>query len=76
MILKVKINTFNLDMQMDTSSEVRLIPKDLWEWIGEHILRKSSLQFRQFDGSVIKTFGYFEGSLELEDKFEVIPIPN
>ena len=26
-ILKVKINNFDLDMQMDTSSEVMLIPK-------------------------------------------------
>ena len=73
-ILKVKINNFNLDMQMDTGSEVTLILRNFWERIGKPILWKSKLLLRQFDGSVIKTFGYFEGSLELEDKFEVIPI--
>ena len=52
---------------MDTGSEVTLIPRNLWERIGKPILRKSSLLLRQFDGSVIKTLGYFEGSLELGD---------
>ena len=42
--------------------------------IGKPTLRKSSLLLRQFDGSVIKILGYFEGSLEFEDKFEVISI--
>ena len=65
---------FDLDRQMDTSSEVTLIPRNFWERIGKSILRKSSLVLRQFDGLVIKTLGYFEGSLELEDKFQVIPI--
>ena len=59
---------------MDTSSEVTLIPRNFWERIGKPTLQKTSLLLRQFDGSVIKTLGYFEGSLELEDKFEVIPI--
>ena len=61
-------------MQMDTGSEVTLIPRNFWERTGKLTLQKSSLQLRQFDGSVIKTLGYFQGSLELEDKFEVIPI--
>ena len=30
-ILKVKINNFDLDMQMDTGNEVTLIPKYFWE---------------------------------------------
>ena len=38
------------------------------------LYKRGSLQLSQFDGSVIKTLRYFEGSLELEDKFEVIPI--
>ena len=29
-ILKVKIDNFDLDIQMDTGSEVALIPKKLW----------------------------------------------
>ena len=61
-------------MQMDTGSGVMLIPRNFWECIGKPTLRKSSLLLCQFEGSVIKTLGYFEGSLELEDKFEVIPI--
>ena len=51
-----------------------LIPKNFWERTGKPTLWKSSLLLCQFDGSVIKTLEYFEGSLELEDKFEVIPI--
>ena len=64
----------NLDMQMDNSSEVTLTPKNFWGRSGKPTLRMSRLQLHQFDGSVIKTLGYFVGSLELEDKFEVIPI--
>ena len=37
-LLKVKINNFDLDMQMYTSSEVRLIPKNFWEHIGKPTL--------------------------------------
>ena len=73
-ILKVKINNFDLDMQMDTGSEVTLTPRNFWERFGKPTLRKSSLLLRQFDGSVIKTLGYLEGSLELVEKFEVMPI--
>ena len=61
-------------MQIDIGSEVTLIPRNFWKHIGKPTLRKSSLQLRQFDGSVIKMLGLSEGSLELEDKFDVIPI--
>ena len=37
-ILKVKINNFDLDIQMDTGSEVTLIPKHFWERIGKPTL--------------------------------------
>ena len=59
---------------MDTDSEITLIPKKILKRSGKPTLRKSSLQLRQFDGLVIKTLGHFEHSLELEDKFEIIPI--
>ena len=62
--LKVKINNFVLDMQMDTGSEVTLIPRNFGECIGKPTLWKNKLQLRQFDGLVIKSLGYFEGSLE------------
>ena len=73
-LLKVKIKNFDLDMQMDTGSEVMLIPKNFWEGFRMPTLRKSKLLLRQFDELVIKILRYFEGSLELEDKFEVKPI--
>ena len=56
-ILKVKINNFDLDTQMDTGSEVTLKAKNFWEPIGKRTLWKSSLQLCQFDGLVIKTLG-------------------
>ena len=59
---------------MDTCSEVTIILKNSGNAREKPTLRKSSLQLRQFDGSVIKTLGHFEGSLELENKLEVIPI--
>ena len=43
-ILKIKINNFDLHMQVDTVSELRLIPKNSWERAGNPTLRKSSLQ--------------------------------
>ena len=54
-------------MQMDTGSEEKLIPKNFWESIGKAALRKSRLQLHLIDESARKTFGQFEGSLELED---------
>ena len=73
-LLKVKVNNFDLDMQIDTGSEFKLIPRHFWECTGKPTLRKSSLILCQFDESVKKKNGDFEGSLELEDNFEVIPI--
>ena len=61
-------------MLMNTGSEVTLIPINFWGDIRKPTLRKSSLLLCQFDGSVMKILRYFEGSLELEDKFEVISI--
>ena len=50
---------------MDTGSDVTLIPRNFCERTGKPTFRKSSLLLHQFDWSVIKTLGYFEGSLEL-----------
>ena len=68
-ILKDKIDNFDLDIQMDTGSEVMLIPRNFWERIGKLTLQKSKLLLHQFDGSVIKTLRYFEGSLFLHSCF-------
>ena len=43
-ILKIKINNFDLDMQIDTGSEVKIIQKNFWECIGKSTLWKNSLQ--------------------------------
>ena len=56
-VLKIKINNFDLDFQIDTGSEVMLKLRNFWEGIGNPTLRKSSLLLHQFDGSVIKTLG-------------------
>ena len=61
-------------MQMDTGSEVTLMQRNFWDRIGKPTLRKSSLQLDQFDGSVIKTFVFFESFLLLENRSDVIPI--
>ena len=42
--------------------------------MGKPRLKKSNVQLRQFDGSVIAIMGYFEGSIELKEKYEVVPI--
>ena len=55
-IQKVKINNFYLDMQMDTSSKVTLIPRNFQERIGKPALQKSKLLLHQFDRSVRKNF--------------------
>ena len=60
---------------MDTSSEVTLTPRYFRKFIVKPTLRNCSLLLRQFDGSILKKkIEYFEGSLELKDKFEVIPM--
>ena len=61
-ILKVKINNFDMDTQIDTGSEVTLIPRNFWECIGKPTSWKSKWLLHHFDGSVIKILGYFEGS--------------
>lgn len=44
-------------------SELTLIPINFWEHIGKSKLYENHVQLHQFDGSLIKTLGYFDGSL-------------
>ena len=37
-------------------------------------LKKSTLQLKQFDGTIIKTLGTFECMFETKNPFEIIPI--
>ena len=70
-ILRVKINNFDLDMQMDTGNAYTK------KFLGTYW--KANFTKEQFTTSTIwrvshKILVFFEGSLELEDKFKVIPI--
>ena len=42
--------------------------------LGKPRLKKSALQLKQFDGTIVKTFGTFEGTFETKNRFDIIPI--
>ena len=71
---KVKINEKYFHMQVDTGSGIALIPVNFWLDIGTLRLKKSFLQLKRFDGTIIKTWGTFEGTFETKNHFEIIPI--
>ena len=71
---KVKINGKHFHMQVDTGSGIALIPLNFCQDLGKPRLKKSALQIKQFDGTIIKTLGTFEGMFETKKRFEIIPI--
>jgi len=72
--LTVKLNEIPFDMQVDTGSDVTLIPKNFWQHMGKPKLKRSYLKLRQFDGSYITALGQFNATFEANSKFEVVPI--
>lgn len=60
----VKLNGVTLFVQVDTGSDVTLIPRKFWERMDRPKLKKSNLQLEQFDGSIIKILGCFQGTFE------------
>lgn len=66
--MEMKLNGVNMNMQLDTGSYVTLIPKNIWEEMGEPKLYKSHLKVRKFVVSCLKTLGYFEGTFETIQK--------
>ena len=52
---KVQINGKYFHMQLDTGSDMTLIPVNFWQNFGKPRLKKSILQLKQFDGTIIKT---------------------
>lgn len=60
----VKLNGITFAIQVDMGSDVTLMPRNFWEKMGKSKLRKSNLNLKQFDGSVIKTLGSFKGTFE------------
>ena len=71
---KVKINGKYFHMQLDTGSDITLIPVSFWQDLGKPRLKKSTLQLKQMDGTIIKILGTFEGMFETKNCFEIIPI--
>ena len=71
---KVKINGKYSHMQVNTGSDITLIPVNFWQDLGKPRLKTSALQPKQFDGTIIKTLGTFKGTFETKNCFEIIPI--
>ena len=71
---KVKINGKYFHMQVDTGSDVTLIPLNFWQDLGKPRLKKSTLQLKQFDGIIMKTLSTFESTFETKNRFEIILI--
>ena len=61
-------------MQVDTGSDVTLISKNFWEQMGKPKLKSSSVPLKQFDGSMIKAVGHFNGMLDTPEQFETISV--
>ena len=61
-------------MQVDTGSDITLIPVNFWQDLGKLRLKKSALQLKQFNGTIIKTSGTFNSTFETKNQFEIIPI--
>ena len=61
-------------MQVDTGSDTTLIPVNFWQNLGKLKLQKSTLQLKQFDGTIIKILSTFKGTFETKKRFEIIPI--
>lgn len=72
-LMQVKINNTNLDMQMDTGNKVTLIPRNIWEQLGKPKWQKTYLYLQQFDACYTNQWG-FEGLLELDKRFETMPV--
>jgi len=74
LLKKVTINEGTVLMQLDSGSEATILPKNLWESIGQPKLRPTKHRLRQFDGSEIRTIGQFEGLVEMEKNYAIANI--
>lgn len=73
-VVPIKILNLSVNMQIDTGSEVTIIPRNFWEEMGKPKLRKSLVKLKQFDGSTIKLLGKFEALLESENKVDIAEV--
>ena len=72
--INLKINDYNMKMQVDTGNQVTIIPKNFWELMSKPKLQKCYLRLKQFDGTIIKVLGEFEALLETESKMNIVRI--
>ena len=61
-------------IQVDTGTDITLIPVSFWQNLGKLSLKKSALQLKQFDDTIIKTLGILEGTFETKNRFEIMSI--
>ena len=66
---QVSIEGCKIAMQLDSGSQVSIIPKNLWEDLGKPALKKTSTQLKQFDGTIIKTLGCFTAMIEYGNRY-------
>ena len=71
---KIKINGKYFRMKVDTGSDITLIPVNFWLDLGKPKHKKSTLQLKQFNGTIIKTIGTLESMFETKNHLEIIPI--
>jgi len=65
----VKLDDQEVAMQVDTGSQVTLIPRNIWQDLGRPVLKKCGLSLKQFDGSKIALLGKFEAVVESHKHF-------
>ena len=70
----VKINYCNIKMQVDTGSQVTIIPRNFWELMSKPKLQKCYLRLKDFDGTIIKVLGEFEPTFETKSKINIVRI--
>ena len=61
-------------MEIDAGSDVILVRRNFLQRRGKQKMRKSDHQLKQFDITVIKLMGTFEGTFETKKRFEMVPI--
>ena len=68
-VTEIKIDNIPFQMQLDTGSQVTIIPVNFWKKLGSPRVRKCNAKLRQFDGSEIKTIGQMDVLIETESQF-------
>ncbi|XP_065651276.1 uncharacterized protein LOC136079465 [Hydra vulgaris] len=73
-VTNVKINDYTIKMQVDTGSQVTIIPRNFWELMSKPKLQKCYLRLKRFDGTIIKVLGELEATLETKTKINIVRI--